>query len=92
MKTKSTLLIIGIVAGAVMMVSPFIGFLGTALGMLNMLGSSGIADPGALGGAIGEVLISAFAGVIVAIPGVLLFIGCIIGLVLSNRKTKPILS
>lgn len=94
MKTKRTLLIIGIVVGAVLMLSPFIGLLGTVLGMqkaFHALGSSGIGDPKALSGAIGETLISTFAGIIVAIPGVLLFIGCIVGLVLSNRKPKPVL-
>lgn len=95
MKTKRTLLIVGIVAGAVMMLSPFMGLIGTVLGMqkaFQVLGSSssGIADPEALSGAIGEVLISTFAGIIIAIPGVLLFIGCIVGLVLSNKKPKPI--
>src|SRR6478735_5160 len=96
MKTKRTLLIIGIVIGALMMLSPFIGLLGTVLGMqkaFQILGSSpGVADPEALSGAIGEVLISTFAGIIVAIPGVLLFIGCIVGLGLTHRKPKPVSS
>lgn len=94
MKTKRTLLIIGIAAGAVMMLSPFLGLLGTILGMqkaFHVLGSSGTGDPQALSGAIGETLISTFAGIIIAIPGVLLFIGCILGLVLTNRKAKPVL-
>lgn len=93
MKTKRTLLIVGIIAGAVMMLSPFIGLLGTVLGMqkaFSVLGSSGIDDPKALSGAIGETLISTFAGIVVAIPGVILFISCIVGLVLSNKKPKPV--
>jgi biopolymer transport protein ExbB/TolQ len=94
MKTKRTLLIVGIVAGAVMMLSPFIGLAGTVFGMIKafqVLGSSGVADPEVLGGAIGEVLISTVAGIIVAIPGVLLFIGCIVGLVrLNSREAKKL--
>ncbi|MEY4482708.1 MAG: hypothetical protein RL693_160 [Verrucomicrobiota bacterium] len=93
MKTKRTLLIVGIVAGAVMMLSPFVGLLGTVFGMqkaFSTLSSFGIGDPKALSGAIGETLISTVAGIIVAIPGVLLFIGCIVGLVVSNRKSKPV--
>lgn len=92
MKTKRTLLIVGIIAGAVMMLSPFIGLMGTVLGMqkaFRVLGSSGVADPEVLSGAMGEVLISTFAGIIVAIPGIILFISCIVGLVrLNNRKTE----
>lgn len=92
MKTKRRLLIAGIVLGAVMMLSPFIGLMGTVLGMqkaFSTLGSSGVADPQALGGAIGETLIATFAGIICAIPGVILFIACIVGLVrLNNRKAN----
>lgn len=53
-------------------VTPMIGLTGTVLGMMNAfktLGTSGIGDPSALAGAIGEVLVATASGLFVAIPG-----------------------
>ncbi|MGA7904965.1 MAG: MotA/TolQ/ExbB proton channel family protein, partial [Terrimicrobiaceae bacterium] len=53
-------------------VTPMIGLTGTVLGMMNAfktLGTSGIGDPSALAGAIGEVLVATATGLFVAIPG-----------------------
>ncbi|SDT91298.1 biopolymer transport protein ExbB [Verrucomicrobium sp. GAS474] len=57
-------------------VTPMIGLTGTVIGMIsafNSLGASGIGDPSGLAAAIGEVLTSTAAGLIVAIPGFLFF-------------------
>jgi biopolymer transport protein ExbB len=51
--------------------TPMIGLLGTVTGMIRAfatLGSSGIGDPSALAGAIGEVLIATASGLFIAIP------------------------
>ena len=51
--------------------TPMIGLLGTVTGMIKAfatLGSSGIGDPGALAGAIGEVLVATASGLVIAIP------------------------
>lgn len=53
-------------------VTPMIGLTGTVLGMMaafSTLGTSGIGDPSALAGAIGEVLVATASGLFVAIPG-----------------------
>ncbi len=52
-------------------VSPMIGLLGTVIGMMGafaVLGSSGMKDPGALAGKIGEVLLATASGLFIAIP------------------------
>lgn len=52
-------------------VSPMIGLLGTVIGMMgafSVLASSGIADPRALSGKIGEVLLATASGLFIAIP------------------------
>lgn len=93
MKTKRRLLIAGIIGGAVWILSSFVGFLGTVASFgyaLNTLDASEISDPSTLGGAVGEIIISLVSALIIALPGVILFIGCIVGLVLSNRKPKPV--
>ena len=51
--------------------APMIGLLGTVTGMIGafaVLGSSGIGDPSALSGKIGEVLVATASGLIIAIP------------------------
>jgi hypothetical protein len=51
--------------GALLMLAPFFGLLGTVFGMtraFGALGSSGIADPQALSASIGTTLVSAAAG------------------------------
>jgi biopolymer transport protein ExbB len=52
-------------------VSPMIGLLGTVIGMMGafaVLASSGIGDPRALSGKIGEVLLATASGLFIAIP------------------------
>ncbi|MDB6152269.1 MAG: MotA/TolQ/ExbB proton channel [Chthoniobacteraceae bacterium] len=52
-------------------VSPMIGLLGTVIGMMgafSVLASSGITDPRALSGKIGEVLLATASGLFIAIP------------------------
>ena len=52
-------------------VSPMIGLLGTVVGMMGaftVLGSSGIGDPRALAGKMGEVLLATASGLFIAIP------------------------
>jgi len=52
-------------------VSPMIGLLGTVIGMMGafaVLASSGISDPRALSGRIGEVLLATASGLFIAIP------------------------
>ena len=52
-------------------VSPMIGLLGTVIGMMGafaVLGSTGMKDPGALAGKIGEVLLATASGLFIAIP------------------------
>jgi len=52
-------------------VSPMIGLLGTVIGMMgafSVLAGSGISDPRALSGKIGEVLLATASGLFIAIP------------------------
>ena len=52
-------------------VSPMIGLLGTVIGMIgafSVLAGSGISDPRALSGKIGEVLVATASGLFIAIP------------------------
>lgn len=52
-------------------VSPMIGLLGTVIGMIGafaVLAQSGISDPRALSGKIGEVLLATASGLFIAIP------------------------
>jgi biopolymer transport protein ExbB len=52
-------------------VTPMLGLTGTVLGMMkafSTIGASGIGDPSALAGAIGEVLVATATGLFIAIP------------------------
>lgn len=56
--------------------APFVGLLGTVLGIINafkMIAASGSGGIGTIGAAIGEALIVTGYGLVVAIPSVLLF-------------------
>ena len=70
LKTNTTYLsVIGVV-------SPMIGLTGTVWGMIgafNTLGQSGISNPAALAGKIGEVLIATMSGLLVAVPAFIFF-------------------
>lgn len=57
-------------------VAPMVGLTGTVLGMMSafsVLATEGVADPKGLSGAIAVVLIATATGLIVAIPGFVLF-------------------
>jgi biopolymer transport protein ExbB/TolQ len=89
---KRPLLIFGIVAGALLMLGPIVGMLGTVFGMqraFDTLGSSGIKDPDRLSADIGTVLYSTFAGLVAFPIGLLTASICIVFLVLNYRKTPP---
>ncbi|MBC7174090.1 MAG: MotA/TolQ/ExbB proton channel family protein, partial [Polyangiaceae bacterium] len=56
--------------------APFVGLLGTVLGILNafkLIANSGSGGLGTIGAAIGESLVVTGYGLVVAIPSVLLF-------------------
>jgi biopolymer transport protein ExbB/TolQ len=56
--------------------APFIGLLGTVLGIINafrMIAATGSGGIGTIGAAIGEALVVTGYGLIVAIPSVLIF-------------------
>ena len=81
MKAKRRLLIAGMAVGSLLMLSPFIGLLGTVLGMaraFETLESSGTADPQVLSSNIGEVLVSTAAGVLLLPVGLIVFIPSLI--------------
>lgn len=89
---KRPLLISGIVAGALLMLGPFIGMLATVFGMqraFDTLGSSGIHDPQRLSADIGTVLYSTFAGIVAFPIGLVAASLCIVFLVLDRRRTPP---
>ena len=79
--TNSTGRLLAII-GTVLQLSPIIGLVGTVIGMMKAfqaLGASGISDPSTLSKAIGEVLISAAAGMVVGLLGtVLLAVGVLL--------------
>lgn len=63
--------------GAWLQLAQLIGLGGTIMGMMKafrVLGTSGTADPAKLSGEIGEVLITTFIGMAVALIGVILVI------------------
>ncbi|MDR2513337.1 MAG: MotA/TolQ/ExbB proton channel family protein [Puniceicoccales bacterium] len=64
--------------------APMVGLCGTVFGMMNAfstLSTSGVGDPAALSGAIGEVLVATALGLLLAIPAFVLYY------VLRNRIT-----
>lgn len=63
---------LGTIAG----VSPFLGLLGTVLGMIQMfsgVGAAGIGDPALVARGIAQALITTAAGLIVAIPALMFY-------------------
>jgi len=65
------------ITGAIFQIGPVIGLMGTVIGMVRafgMLANDGISDPRALSGAISEVLVMTFAGLVVGIIGIVLCI------------------
>jgi biopolymer transport protein ExbB len=60
--------------GTIAAVSPFLGLLGTVLGIItafNAITAQGVGDPRALSGGIGQALIATAAGLCVAIPSLI---------------------
>lgn len=56
--------------------TPMIGLVGTVVGMMGAfaeLGTSGVGDPAALAGHIGEVLIATASGLFIAVPAFMFF-------------------
>jgi biopolymer transport protein ExbB len=79
---------LGTIAGA----SPLLGLLGTVLGMIRMFAGvtvSGVGNPAAVAGGIGQALITTAAGLIVAIPALIAYRylrGRVDGLVVEMEK------
>lgn len=62
--------------GTIAAVSPFLGLLGTVLGMIQMfsgLGANGVGDPSLVATGIAQALITTAAGLIVAIPSLMFY-------------------
>jgi biopolymer transport protein ExbB len=64
------------VTGTIAGVSPLLGLLGTVSGMIksfNIIALQGVADPASLAGGISEALITTAAGLVVAIPSLVIY-------------------
>jgi biopolymer transport protein ExbB/TolQ len=75
-KVKRSLLMAGIIVGALLMVSPVVGLMGTVFGMtraFSVLGSSGVKDPQALSDSIGTTLVSRAVGFFLFPVGIVMF-------------------
>jgi len=62
--------------GTIAAISPFLGLLGTVLGMIEMfsgIGTQGVGDPSIVAGGIAQALITTAAGLAVAIPSVMFY-------------------
>lgn len=73
------------------MLGPFWGMIGTVFGMTRAfreLAGSGVSDPKALSGAIGETLLATSAGIIACPIGIALLIVCIVKLT-NTPKASP---
>jgi biopolymer transport protein ExbB len=61
--------------GVIASISPLLGLLGTVSGMINAFGAvarAGMGNPGLLAGGIGQALLTTAAGLIIAIPAMLI--------------------
>lgn len=62
--------------GTIAAISPFLGLLGTVLGMIEMfagVGTHGVGDPALVANGISQALITTAAGLIVAIPSLMFY-------------------
>ena len=62
--------------GTIAAISPFLGLLGTVLGMIQMfagLGTQGVGDPALVAKGIGQALVTTAAGLMVAIPSLMFY-------------------
>ena len=92
MKTSKRLLEAGITVGVLLMLTPTVGLLLTAYGMMrafNTLGTSGISDPHELSHRIGFVLIANACSVVLCPLGVILFFLSLVFLRRLRRNAPP---
>jgi len=64
------------VIGTIASIATLLGLLGTVTGMIktfNVLAAKGVAEPGDVAGGISEALITTAAGLIVAIPSLVMY-------------------
>ncbi len=62
--------------GTIAAIAPFLGLLGTVLGMIEMfsgIGTRGVGDPSIVAGGISQALVATAAGLMVAIPSVMFY-------------------
>ncbi len=62
--------------GTIASISPFLGLLGTVLGMIEMfagISAAGVGDPAVVAGGIAQALLTTAAGLSVAIPSVMFY-------------------
>lgn len=62
--------------GTIAAIAPFLGLLGTVLGMIQMfsgLGTQGVGDPALVAQGIGQALVTTAAGLLVAIPSLMFY-------------------
>ncbi len=62
--------------GTIAAISPFLGLLGTVLGMIQMfagIGSQGLGDPSLVASGISQALVATAAGLVVAIPSLMFY-------------------
>lgn len=62
--------------GTIAAISPFLGLLGTVLGMIQMfagVGTHGVGDPALVAAGISQALVTTAAGLIVAIPSLMFY-------------------
>jgi biopolymer transport protein ExbB len=62
--------------GTIAAISPFLGLLGTVLGMIEMfagIGRAGVGDPSIVAGGISQALVATASGLIVAIPSLMFY-------------------
>ena len=62
--------------GSISAIAPFLGLLGTVVGMIKMfagIGNQGVGDPTLIATGISQALITTAAGLLIAIPGVLFY-------------------
>lgn len=92
MVVKRCWLRLGIGFGALLIALAFLGFSETVVGVVKAfatLGSSGIGDPSALWGALGEVIESTIVGLGLLPFGLALLVTCMVRLRRVDRSMTP---
>jgi biopolymer transport protein ExbB len=78
--------------GTIAAISPFLGLLGTVLGMIEMfsgIGSRGVGDPSIVANGIAQALVATASGLLVAIPSLMFhryFRGCVSELLVDMEQ------